>query len=96
VSEFELVFAREFKEDLEHQLDWLDREHPSWIPQLEQELQRCFELLASFPRAGVETRPPMRKLVLTSVPFFFRIVDKEFPRTVGLFRPFHGRQSARQ
>ena len=45
MSEVELLFAREFKEDVQGQVDWLEEEHPTWIPKLERGLVEAFELL---------------------------------------------------
>ena len=62
MSEVELTFTREFKEDVETQVAWLEGEHPSWIPKLERGLVEAFELLVTFPRAGAAIPPePMRK-----------------------------------
>jgi plasmid stabilization system protein ParE len=94
VSEVELVFAREFKEDVDAQVDWLQNEHPTWIPKLERGLVEAFELLVSFPRAGaVMAAGPIRKLLLHKLPFviWYAFDEAEGPRAE-LLRLFHTRQ----
>jgi plasmid stabilization system protein ParE len=92
VSEVELTFTREFKEDIEGQVDWLEGEHPTWIPKLERGLLEAFELLATFPRAGAALPPPIRKLVLHKLPFVIWYVFDEVAERVELLRLFHARQ----
>ncbi|MDP1823419.1 MAG: type II toxin-antitoxin system RelE/ParE family toxin [Archangium sp.] len=93
MSVVELTFAREFKEDVEAQVDWLESEHPSWIPKLERGLVEAFELLTDFPRAGAAApTPPIRKLVLLKLPFVVWYSFDEDSEIVELLRLFHARQ----
>ena len=93
MSEVELTFTKEFKEGVDHQVAWLEGEHPTWIPKLERGLVEAFELLANFPRAGAETAaPPIRKLLLHRLPFVIWYVFDEERRRVELLRLFHARQ----
>jgi plasmid stabilization system protein ParE len=93
MTEVELTFARDFKEDLEHQVDWLEHEHPTWIPKLERGLVDAFALLKGFPRAGAATGPPpVRKLVLQKLPFVIWYAFDEGRGRVELLRLFHARQ----
>lgn len=97
MKERELTFAREFKEDVEAQVRWLEHEHPSWIPKLEHGLLEAFELLAGFPLAGVATpTPPVRKLVLHKLPFVIWYAFEEERSPVHLLRLFHARQRRRR
>ncbi len=89
----ELVFAREFKQDVESQVDWLEEEHRTWIPKLERGLGEAFELLMSFPGAGAQTSAqPIRKLLLHRLPFVIWYVFDEAKGRVELLRLFHTRQ----
>lgn len=93
MSDVELTFTREFKEDVEAQVHWLEDEHPSWIPKLERGLVEAFELLLDFPRAGsVVPTPPIRKLVLHKLPFVIWYSFDEDTGSVELLRLFHARQ----
>jgi plasmid stabilization system protein ParE len=92
MSHPELTFAREFKKDVEAQVAWLEGEHPSWIPKLERGLLEAFELLADFPRAGVATTPPIRKLLLHELPFVVWYAFDDARGRVQLLRLFHARQ----
>ena len=97
MSGLELTFAREFKEDVEAQVEWLEDEHPTWIPKLELGLVEAFELLADFPRAGVATpTPPIRKLVLHRLPFVIWYAFDDARGPVHLLRLFHARQRRRR
>lgn len=94
MTEVELTFAREFKEDLEHQVDRLEHEHPNWIPKLERGLGDSFALLQGFPRAGeAMVSSPLRKLVLQKIPFVIWYAFDEGSARVELLRLFHARQA---
>lgn len=93
MSVVELAFTREFKDDVEAQVDWLEDEHPSWIPKLERGLTEAFELLLDFPLAGSALpTPPLRKLVLHKLPFVIWYSFDEATGRVDLLRLFHARQ----
>lgn len=93
MSAVELRFTRDFKEDVEAQVAWLEDEHPSWIPKLERGLTEAFELLSDFPRAGSATpTKPIRKLVLHKLPFVIWYSFDEDSDRVELLRLFHARQ----
>lgn len=93
MSEVELIFTREFKEDVKGQVDWLEGDHPTWIPKLERGLVEAFELLLTFPRAGAAIpAQPVRKLVLQRLPFVIWYVFDEAKQRVELLRLFHARQ----
>ena len=93
MSEAELTFTREFKEDVERQVDWLEGEHPTWIPKLERGLVEAFDLLLTFPQAGAAMpAQPIRKLVLHKLPFVIWYVFDEAEERVELLRLFHARQ----
>lgn len=93
MSDVELTFTREFKEDVEAQVAWLESKHPTWILKLERGVVEAFELLLDFPLAGSEVpTPPLRKLVLHKLPFVIWYSFDEDTGSVELLRLFHARQ----
>ncbi len=88
-----LEFAAAFRIDLEDHIDWLsDRQRAATIDLLRAELEKAFDLLETFPSAGVVETPPLRKLLLHRLPFVIWYVIDEKASGIQFLRLFHARQ----